>query len=150
MIWWLACAGPVPSADTAAIATDPPVITSGSWDCSAEDDRWSFTVDTRFWTGNGSVLLSVDGVYVEEHGLRSTESAADGTADHLELELGIEADPRDASPGTSTAFLCDVSTREDLSGRFSVSAPGSSEEADCRQWGALDFTVLGLETCGSL
>ncbi|MCP4810423.1 MAG: hypothetical protein GY884_34240, partial [Proteobacteria bacterium] len=114
VLW--ACGGTVPTATDSAIVRDPPEITAASWTCSASDDRWTFEVDTRNWTGNGEVLLALDLDYVENHAMRSSESGADGSWDHLELELSVEADPRDATSGASTAFLCDVSTKEGISG----------------------------------
>ena len=150
-VWLLlACGGTVPAVTDSAIDSAPPEITSASWTCSAADDRWSFEISTRNWTGNGEVLLALDLDYVETHELRSDESGADGSWDHLALELSVEADPRDATSGSSTAFLCDASTKAAISGRFSVAAPQSEGEADCRQWGELDFTQLALDACPTL
>ena len=145
-----ACARIVPAGTDSELALAPPTITEASLSCSAADDLWTFEVTTTSWTGNGTVLLALDLDYVEEHEIRSEESGADGSWDHLELELSVEADPRDATPGSSTAFLCDVSTKEGISGRIAVEAPEGGGEADCRQWGELDFASLGFAACSSL
>ncbi len=89
-----------------SIETGPPALVELAWSCDADDEEWLLTATADAWSGGGALYLTVDGDYIEAHGVRSAEAAADGTSDELELELGIEADWREVSPGSSTAFTC--------------------------------------------
>ncbi|MDP2309357.1 MAG: hypothetical protein Q8P18_25275 [Pseudomonadota bacterium] len=101
--------------------------------CDTEDARWRFEVTTDAWTGNGQVLLSTDGAYVERHPMFSTAAAADGTSDELDLTLSVEPDWRDVLLGSSTVFNCN---EPDLTGIVRVLTRDGSEVADCRAFGA--------------
>ncbi len=122
---------------TGAVLYDtPPLITDISYDCSRNDEEWSFEVDTDHWTANGGLYLAVEESYAEQHTIKSVSADADGQGDHLELTLSIEADWRDASSGSSTAFQCAPSTWAAMSYRLVVYTPGSEDVSDCRSWGA--------------
>ncbi|MDP2315384.1 MAG: hypothetical protein Q8P41_20975 [Pseudomonadota bacterium] len=110
----------------------PPAITTASVTCDATVPRWTFAVQTDAWTGNGQVLLSTDGEYVEKHTLYSQSAAADGTSDTLELKLTVEPDWRDVTLGSTTVFNCN---EPDLTGILRVWTRAGDEEADCRAFG---------------
>lgn len=111
----------------------PPEITAAGVECDVPDARWSFQVTANAWTGNGQVLLSTDGVYVERHPMYSASAAADGTSDSLALSLSVQPDWRDVVLGTSTVFNCN---EPDLTGILRVYTRDGSEQADCRAFGA--------------
>lgn len=100
-------------------------------ECDASKRAWSFDVDTARWTGGGQVVMTVDGQYVERHPLPSTAAAPDGTTDHLEDALAIEADWRDAAAGSATYFVCE---EPNLHGILRVFARDGTTEADCRSF----------------
>lgn len=129
---------------------DPPEITDLSWSCSVDEETWTFAVDTAGWTANGTLYLAQATDYVESHTIRSQEAAADGSADHLELELAIEPDWREVTSGSSTAFACNASTEAALCFRVVVYTPGTEEVSDCRSGGAdptLFDEVEGIPAC---
>ncbi len=109
-----------------------PAITEATATCESGEARWSFSVTTDAWTGNGQVVLSVDGEYVEKHTMYSTSAAADGTRDELALELSVVPDWRDVTLGSSTAFNCGEAA---LTGILRVWKRDGSGEADCRAFG---------------
>lgn len=109
-----------------------PALVSVEVSCDAEDAEWSFIAEADAWTGNGQVLLSADGDYLERHDLYSASAAADGTSDRLELRLEVVADWRDAGPGSSTAFNCEAAG---LAGVLRVYERDRREVADCRAFG---------------
>jgi hypothetical protein len=126
------------SLDTAphhGLHDEPPLIDRISFGCSSETPSWSFEVLTRGWTGSGTLYMATRTDYLERHVVRSVEAATDGTSDHLELDLLIVPDWRDAVSGASTAFLCNASTRAALNYRLMVHDT-RGEDADCRSWGA--------------
>lgn len=128
-----ACLGAAPDAvDTGEIPDRVPAIVSASVTCDADDAVWRFVVETDAWTGNGQVALSTDGDYVERHTMYSASAAADGSADHLELELDVVGDWRDANAGSSTAFNCQ---EPDLAGVLRVYTRDGDDVADCRAFG---------------
>ncbi|MES2639144.1 MAG: hypothetical protein V4850_06660 [Myxococcota bacterium] len=112
--------------------TRPPAMTSASAECATVDALWRFDVRTDAWTGNGQVLLSTDGVYVERHPLYSRSAEADGTSDTLDLTLSIVPDWHDVVLGSSTVFNCGEA---DLTGILRVFTRDGAEEADCRAFG---------------
>lgn len=129
---------------------DPPSITLIQWSCSTEDETWTFQVETANWTANGRLYLTTDAAYLEEHALTSRTAAADGSSDSLEVELGIEADWRDVSSGSTTAFLCTPTTETTLSFLVVVYTPGTGAEADCRTGGGdptLFATIEDVPEC---
>ncbi len=129
---FVACTGK--PGDTATLPSeDAPTITSASVVCDPVDARWQFSVETDAWTGNGQVLLSTDGDYVEKHTIYSQSAAADGTADSLALTLTVVPDWRDVALGGSTVFNCNEA---DLTGILRVWTRTGDEEADCRAFGA--------------
>jgi hypothetical protein len=137
-------------ADGEPLYSEPPSIESISWGCSASEASWSVEVSTLEWTANGDLWMAKATDYVEQHDLRSVSAAHDGSWDQLELELDIVSDWRDASPGSSTAFLCDDATVAEISFRLVVYTPGSEESSDCRSWGALPTlfdTIEGVPAC---
>jgi hypothetical protein len=120
-------------ADTAVVVTDtPPAITTATVACDAENAEWAFAVATDAWTGNGQLLWTTDGDYLEKHTLYSSEAAEDGSWDHLDLELSIVADWQDAASGSSTAFNCSDSG---LTGILRVFTRTGGDVADCRVFG---------------
>ncbi len=124
---------------------EPPLITAIQYACSVEDEQWTFELQTDAWTANGHLWLATAADYVEKHAIRSVSAAADGSGDELSLELDIVADWRDASSGSSTAFLCDDSVLDAMSYRVVVYTPGSEDESDCRSWGAAPQLFDGIE-----
>ncbi len=142
----LACAASTPTADTgpATPVSGDPTLQAATWGCSEDEDRWSLTAEANRWTGNGGLALTLDGLYVEEHEVRSVEAARDGTWDRLALDLEIVADPREVAPGERTAFLCDPPTRDGLAARLWIHPPSSSAIADCWTWGPpVDWAAAG-------
>lgn len=111
---------------------DDPLFTEASAACNDEDARWTFRGTTVAWTGNGEVVLSTDGSYIERHPWPSVESAPDGTTDELELKLDVVPDWRDVTPGASTVFNCD---EPELAGLLRVFVRGGDAVADCRWFG---------------
>jgi hypothetical protein len=110
----------------------PPSIVTAGYRCDSLTARWNFLVDTDAWTGNGQVVLSDDGDYIEVHPLRSIEAAADGSSDRLELTLTVVADWRDVNPGSTTAFNCQ---EPGLAGLIRVFATDGQTPTDCRIFG---------------
>ena len=122
-----------------------PAILSAKADCDEAEAEWSFQAKTDAWTGNGQVLLSADGVYIERHPMFSTSAAADGSADTLELGLGIVPDWRDVTLGASTVFNCGAPA---LTGILRVWTQDGEAQAACRvfgeapeRWAAWDLDV---------
>ncbi len=138
LLLFVSCSwGPTGGTTTGQVLYDsPPSIEEIWYDCSVDEDQWSFYVYTTGWTANGSLLMAMDQDYVEEHTIKSQEAAADGSYDYLGLTLNIEADWRNVYSGSSTAFLCNESTLNALSYRLVVYTPGTQDQADCRSWGA--------------
>ena len=101
-------------------------------DCDPIHARWTFTAETNAWTGNGQVLLSTDGIYLETHPLDSKSAAGDGSSDSLALYLTVVADWRDVSLGSSTVFNCDEPM---LAGILRIFEQDGKTEADCRYFG---------------
>ena len=131
-----ACAVPQGGGDVGQPLYDAvPSITDIDGTCSVDAQTWTFDVTTNAWTANGNLYLAADTLYLERHPLTSIEAAADGTADHLQAQVAIQADWRDASPGSATAFQCNPSTWETLNFRVVVYTPGTSDVGDCRSWG---------------
>ncbi len=128
----LACQSASPSPVPDEKSPGPPSIVAASYACNSLTARWTFLVDTDAWTGNGQVVLSDDGNYIEVHPLRSLEAAADGSSDRLTLELGVVADWRDVSPGSSTAFNCN---EPGLAGLIRIFATDGQTPTDCRIFG---------------
>lgn len=112
---------------------EDPVIVEATAACDVAAARWSFEVATEGWTGNGQVLLSADGSYIEKHPLYSVGAAADGSTDELALGLAVVRDFRDVVVGTSTAFNCDA---VGLTGVIRVYDRAGDRVADCRAFGA--------------
>lgn len=134
MLLVVACApDPTDARATSDIALAAPNITDASVACDADDAEWIFRADADAWTGNGQVVLSADGDYVERHTLYSTAAAADGSSDSLQLTLDVEADWRDVSSGSSTLFNCGAA---ELGGILRIYTRDGSEQADCRVFGA--------------
>ncbi len=130
------------------VSSDLPAFADLAWSCSAEDDTWDFTAESTAWTAGADLVLTLDGLYVEEHQLQSKESAPDGSWDRLARELDVVADPRDQNRNSTTALLCDSTTQASLALRVALLTPETGEEADCRVAGAeLDFEALGYDAC---
>lgn len=130
----LACA-PRGAADTASAQvedTPAPTLTDVSVDCDDSRAEWAFAATTDAWTGNGQVVLSRDGAYVERHTMYSVEAEADGSADRLALELDVVPDWHDASAGSSTYFNCGTA---DLAGVLRVWTRDGGAVADCVAFG---------------
>jgi hypothetical protein len=145
MLWLLGCA---PATGDVGVdpSEDPPEIDSASVKCDADDARWVFGVNTRRWTGGGTLWMSTDGSYVEGHEILSVEAESDGSTDRLELKLSLAADFRDVEPGTSTAFNCGTPR---LHGLIVVYARDGETMADCRAFGeaAADWPTWGYAPC---
>lgn len=117
----------------AALPSDPPEIQVLSWSCDAAAATWDFQVETRYWTGGGTVWMARDPDRVERHRVPSVSAEADGSADRLELGLDVVADWRYAVSGSSTAWRCAEADR--LSFQVAVYTV-DGDRADCRTWGA--------------
>ena len=127
-----ACTAPS-GEDSAAAPTDAaPKITAAAAQCDPTRAEWTFSATTDAWTGNGQVLLTTDGAYLERHTLFSTSAAPDGTADTLELSLDVVPDWRDVVLGASTLFNC---SEAGLTGILRVWTRDGSAESDCRAFG---------------
>lgn len=137
--------------DTAVDPSDtPPTITEATVDCDTREGRWTFAVTTDAWTGNGQVLLTSDGAYVEKHTVYSVSAAPDGTADQLELTLDVVPDWRDVVLGSSTIFNCGDTS---LTGIVRVFTRDGSRASDCRVFGVSPERWAGWDvgvTCDTL
>lgn len=129
----LAACADGPAANDGALPDAPPSITAVSVECDVGDAEWQLIVETDAWTGNGQLLLSDDGVYLEKHPVYSRASAADGSADELTVALAVVPDWRDVVLGATTYFNC--STPE-LTGIVRVFTQDGTAAADCRAFGA--------------
>jgi hypothetical protein len=109
-----------------------PAIVDASATCVVEDALWTFLASADAWTGNGQVVLSADGDYVERHPMYSNGAAFDGTSDSLKLALGVAPDFRNVVLGSTTVFNCDA---EGLTGVLQVYARDGRSVADCRAFG---------------
>ena len=118
---------------------DPATIAEIAFGCDEKAATWTLVVDTEHWTAGGRLYMGMDATDVESHRVYSSSAAADGSADHLELELGIVADFRDVSLGSTSAWLC--SDQPALSYLVSVQLADGSDRADCRTWG-VDPTIF--------
>jgi len=132
LVFAAGCTGASARDTGTAIAAPLPSLTAVSVTCDVADAEWGFTATTDAWTGNGQVLLSADGAYVEKHTMYSKSAAADGSADALALMLTIEPDWRDVTVGSSTAFNCNEA---ELTGILRVWSRDGTEQADCRAFG---------------
>ena len=136
-----ACQSAAPSSVPDDTSPAPPSIVAASYTCDSLTARWSFLVDADAWTGNGQVVLSDDGDYIEVHALRSIEAAADGSSDRLAVELAVVADWRDVNPGGTTVFNCN---EPGLAGLIRIFATDGQTPTDCRifgedRWGSWNF-----------
>lgn len=125
---------PATGEDSGSISAIAPSITALTWSCDGAAAEWSFQVDTAGWTGGGALWMAKDADRVERHGLASVSAAADGSTDRLSLSLGVVADWRYASEGSSTAFRC--SEQDIVTFDLVVYTRDGSERSDCRAWGA--------------
>lgn len=149
-LWACTSSGGVDDSAPPLVSLDDPTLAELSWSCSAEEDLWTFDASATAWTAGATLALSVDGAYVEQHGLASVASAADGSWDRLALALDVVADPRDQARDRSTALLCDAATRDGLALRLALLTPDTQDEADCHVAGAeRDWEALGFDPCGS-
>lgn len=130
-VFVFACTGST-AEPPAAVSTAEPTITTSSVECDTTAAEWSFDLRTDGWTGNGLVLLSTDGAYLEQHPIYTVGSEADGTADHLRLELGVVPDFRDVVFGSTTVFNC---READLTGLIRVWTRDGESQADCLAFG---------------
>jgi len=83
-----------------------PEIASTDLYCDVDAAKWELEVEATAWTGGGSTVWTVDGIYAETHRVNSLAAAADGSEDLLKLSLKIVADWREAKNGSATTFLC--------------------------------------------
>lgn len=102
----IACIGHPPDTEDVTPALTTPTIAAFAWTCDASANSRALDVTATSWTGGGSLFLTVDGGYVEDHPVRVVRSEPDGSAETLHLDLSIVGDWRDAASGASTAFLC--------------------------------------------
>jgi len=133
----------------------PTAIDAVALSCSADQGEWDMAVDTVGWTAGGDFAWTADGLYLEEHSLLSEEADFYGGWDHLEAEVGITADPRNAGGG-STALFCDTPTRQTLRGYLVIYHPDTEEPVDCRTWEAasggpaFDWEAAGYPPCSEV
>ena len=126
------CAYTAPDVARTAPEWTTPGITNATVDCITADAVWTFTAATDAWSGNGQVVLSTEGDYIERHPLYSNGAAADGTTDNLKLTLDVVAGWRDVVLGDTTAFNCDTAG---LTGVIRVYTRDGDDVADCRAFG---------------
>jgi len=136
MVWLLACVG---QATFEPVDPDPlhkgqPVITDVSWECDAEDAKWTVSVRTEQWSGGGWLWMAKDETNAEAHRMPSVKAAADGTTDQLQVKLSVKEDWRDAKSGSSTRWLCAETPQ--LSFLVTAYNTGGDKVNDCRTWGA--------------
>ena len=137
MILWtlLACLADaeLQPAEPGPLFDQAPIIQDIEWKCDPIESEWSFEIRTEYWTGGGWVWMGKSSTNAEAHRIKSVEAAGDGSADRLVLRLGVEADWRDASRGSSTRWLCsDVPKLTFLTTVYDARA---TEVKDCRAWG---------------
>lgn len=132
LLWLLAC--PAPFQDSAVLdpAAVNPTITSAAVSCEAAAARWALVVETDAWTGGGSLWLSDDGTYVEQHDFGSYEAAIDGSADRLKLTLAVAESFQEVRAGSSTWFNCGHPA---LQGLLVVRSRDGAAVTDCRSFG---------------
>jgi len=85
---------------------ETPEISASELYCDVDAAKWELEVEATSWTGGGSTVWTVDGVYTETHRVNSFSAAADGSEDLLKLSLNIVADWREAKNGSATTFVC--------------------------------------------
>ena len=107
---------------------DPHIVDFES-SCDVAEDSWLFVVESDAWTGNGLLWLRDPDGFEEEHPLISTGAQADGAGDHLEIDLKIVGDWRDAQRGKSTRWPCSI--QEDLSMLVEIYHPKRHTATDC-------------------
>jgi hypothetical protein len=132
LVFAVACVNHADDAVDTSLSAAAPTIVTASAECDTEKATWTFAVTTDAWTGNGQVVLSTDGDYVEKHTMYSSSAAADGSADSLELSLSVVPDWRDVTLGASTVFNCGEAG---LTGILRVWTRDGDDEADCRAFG---------------
>lgn len=142
----LGCVTSAPDTGVGDVPSTPPTITDITLGCAGESGKWTIDVVTDAWSGGGSLYLSRDGAYVEEHPIYSVESAVDGTMDHLKATLALAADVQDVHEGSSTAFNCGT---PDLEGLFVLRDRAGSQITDCRDFGPdpSSWTTWGIGEC---
>jgi hypothetical protein len=96
---------PVLPSETITPITSPSLLTT-SLLCDEKDEVWRLLATTDSWIGSAELLLSTDGVEIEQHPAYSVGADINGLADELDLTLDIIADWRDVEEGDTTAFLC--------------------------------------------
>ena len=128
-----ACTTPSNPANEGPFFDDPATIASIAFGCDEKAATWTLVVDTEHWTAGGRLYMGMNATDVESHRVYSASAAADGSTDHLELELGIVADFRDVQLGSTSAWLC--ADQPYLSYLVSVQLADGSDRADCRTWG---------------
>lgn len=109
-----------------------PSIVTTSVDCDGDDAEWTIEATTTAWTGNGLVLLTKDGAYVERHSFESVSAAGDGSADELRVRLDVVADWRTVEAGQTTVFNCGEAG---VTGQIRVYVRTGGDIADCRRFG---------------
>ena len=146
MIWlMLSCAGETIHVSTEKKELPAPAIIALEWMCDAEIDTWTFDVHANGWTANGHLWMS-DGTSTEKHYIQSVGAAADGSDDHLSIELEIMADWRDAESGKSTRFRC--SHEASLSFLTTIMHPETSDITDCVKSDDFDWSLIeGAPIC---
>lgn len=97
--------GPYGVRDPEPVEVLPPAIASFAVDCDVDDGQWTVEVEATAWTGGGTSWWTVDGVYVEEHGIDPVATEPDGAGETLEATISVVVDWRLAS-ARNTAFAC--------------------------------------------
>lgn len=136
----LACYVRDPAAPPDPVTLTDPTLASLSVSCSVDDGEWALEADTTSWSAGATLTWTLDGSYVEQHGLSSTGAAADGSSDTLEGEIGIVSDWRDASSG-STVFFCSDTPAAVLT----IEDAAAETITDCVFFGADPELLEGLE-----
>ena len=140
LILWACAPGSGPA--EGALTLEPPHITAAEVACDTQDAIWSFRIDADAWTGNGRLIWSTDGRYIEYHDIDSVVAAPDGTSDQLELELRVVADRAFVSPDSTTFFNC---AEPGLSAVLRVLGAEGEAVTDCRGFGEDRWGEWGLD-----
>lgn len=141
LLLFAACRIPPASVPDPTVQLTPPELSEVSLTCDDDARRWTLEAQATSWTGGGRLTLaSGSSPYTEVHEVPSIAAAADGSGDRLRLRLSIAEDWRDASPGTSTAFLCSEPPAE----AWLLLDDPDGNEVDCR---ILDEDSAWVDDC---
>ena len=142
------CVMPGPFGDRASdVVLVTPEISDFGLDCDVDRGVWTLTIEATSWTGGADSWWTLDGVYVEEHGIDTVAYEPDGSGESLRAEIAVVADWRQLAD-RNTAFTC-----ADGPNVLVQLADLDGLEVDCRASGpdpALWAEVEGVEPCAAV